>query len=121
MPVGIVAYELSASSSAYVRRLRAKVYSEGSLVRKSLRKHLTKFLTQARPCNVTVLLLGIAFYLVLSRCGPVLAKVGESIFETFDLNGILVQNLDPVGLQSLKGVYTVFRGVTRVPGPFAHR
>lgn len=121
MPVGLVAFELSATSWAYARRLRAKVYSEADLVGKSVRKHLSSLLTKTRPNSVTLLLLGITIYLILSRSGPVLTKVGESVFETFDLNTRLVQNLDPVGLQSLKGVYIIFRGVTRVPGPFAHR
>ena len=121
MPVGLVAFEISSSSLQAIKRLRTKVYAEANAAGKSLKKHLAQALSRARPNKVTVLLLTIALYLILSRCGPVLTRVGESTFETFDLNKRLLRGLDPVGLQSLKGVYSVFRGLTRVPGPFSHR
>lgn len=121
MPVGLVVFEISAPSWRYVRRLRAKIYSEAHLFGKRLRQCLSELRSKARPNTITLLLLSIAFYLVLSRCGPVLTKIGETTFDTFDLNRRLLQNLNPVDLRSLKGVYKIFRGVTRVPGPFAHR
>lgn len=119
--MGLVAFEIGALSFESVKRFRAKAYSEVNSVGKSLRKHLSQILTRARPNNVTVLLFLITLYLVLSRCGPVLSRVGESTFQTFDLNTRLLQEFDPVGLQALKGVYKIFRGVTRVPGPLARR
>lgn len=120
MPVGLVAFEIGALSLGSVRRLRTRTYTEVNAVGKSLRKHLQHILTRARPNHVTALLFSIALYLILSRCGPVLTRVGESTFKTLDLNENLLR-LDPVDLQSLKGVYRLFRGLTRVPGPFARR
>lgn len=121
MPVGLVAFEVGALSLESVKRFRTRAYSEVNSVGNSLRKHLNDILTRARPNNVTVLLVSVALYLVLSRCGPVLSRVGESTFQTFDLKTKLLQDFDPVGLKALKGVYKIFRGVTRVPGPFARR
>lgn len=121
MPVGLVAFEVGARSlDLYARR----TYTELTSVGKSLRKRLNQILirlTRAGPNRVTALLVSIALYLILSRCGPVLTRVGESTFVAFDLNKRLLLSLDPVGLQSLKGIYRIFRGVTRVPGPFARR
>ena len=122
MPVGLVVFEISSASWTYARRLPAKLCSEFQLLGTYVRKHfLPKLIRKTRPCNVTVLLICITLYLILSRGGPILSKVGETTFETFDLHGVFLQNLNPVGLQSLKGIYKVFRGVTRVPGPFTHR
>lgn len=118
MPVGLVAFEIGAHT---LERLRTRTYTEVNALGKSLQKSLDRILTKARPNNVTILLFSIALYLVLSRCGPVLSRVGESTFETFDLNRRLLRDLDPIGLQSLKGVYKIFRGVTRVPGPLARK
>ena len=121
MPVGLVVFEICASYKGYLRKLRAKIYSEAHLLGKYLKLDRSILRQKTRPSTVTLLLLGIAFYLVFSRCGPVLAKIGETTFDAFDLNRRLLQNLNPVDLRSLKGVYKVFRGVTRVPGPFTHR
>lgn len=123
MPVGLVAFEIGALSLESVRRLRARAYTELTTSGKSLRKHLQRVLTRARPNHVTALLVSIAVYLILSRCGPVLTRVGESTYESLDGNRRLVFDLgvDPVNLQSLKGVYQAFRGLTRVPGPLAKR
>lgn len=123
MPVGLVVFEIGALSLESARRLRTRTNTEVNALGKSLRKHLQRVLTRARPNHVTALLVSIALYLILSRCGPVLTRVGESTYESFDLNKSLVLDLGlgPVGLQSLKGVYKVFRGITRVPGPFARR
>lgn len=121
MPVGLVAFEISSLSLESARRFRAKASTEISAAGKYLRKQIQQVLTRARPTNVTVLLFLVALYLVLSRCGPVVSRVGESTFQTFDLHTKLRRDLDPVGLQSLKGVYKLFRGLTRVPGPFARR
>lgn len=121
MPVGLVAFEVGTLSLESVKRFRAKAYSELTTLGNTLRKHFNEILTRARPNNVTVLLFSVAVYLVLSRCGPVLSRVGESTFQTLDLKEKLLQDLDPVDLQALEGVYSAFRGVTRVPGPFAHR
>jgi hypothetical protein len=121
MPVGLVAFEVGSLSLESVKRFRTKAYSEINAVGNSVRNHLDDVSRKLRPNNVTLLLFIIAVYLVLSRCGPVLSRVGESTFQSLDLNKKLLQDFDPVNLQALKGVYQIFRGVTRVPGPFAHR
>ena len=121
MPVGLVAFEISSLSLESARRFRARASTEINAAGKSLRKQINKVLTRARPSNVTLLLFLAALYLILSRCGPVVSRVGESTFHTLDLHTKLLRDLDPVGLQSLKGVYKIFRGLTRVPGPFARR
>ena len=122
MSVGLFAFDLGALS---VKKLRSKSPSSelSSAVGKSLRKNFNHLLTRARPSNnnVTVLLFFVALYLVLSRCGPVLSRVGERTFTTLDLKAKLLEDFDPVGLQALRGVYRIFRGATRVPGPLARR
>ena len=120
MPVGLVAFEVGALSLDSVKKFRRKAHTQLETFGRSFRKHLNRLLTRARPNNVTILLFSIVAYLVLSRCGPVVSRVGESTVATFDLKRKL-QDLDPVGLQVLKGVYKAFRGVTRVPDPFARR
>lgn len=123
MPVGLVAFEVGALSLKSVRKVRTRTSTELNALGKSLEKQLQIFLTRTRPNHVTALLVLVALYLILSRCGPVLTRVGESAYESLDLNKKLVLDLglDPVDLQSLKGVYQAFRGLTRVPGPFAKR
>lgn len=121
MLVGLFAFDLGALS---VKKLKSKSpsFELSSVVGKSLRKNFNHLLTRARPNNnVTVLLFFIALYLVLSRCGPVLSRVGERTFTTLDLKTKLLEDFDPVGLQALRGVYRIFRGATRVPGPLARR
>ena len=118
MPVGLVAFELSSTFWAFTRRLKTKINSEASLLGNSVRKQWDRFLKKARPSSVTVLLLIVAVYLVLSRSGPFLTRVGESTAEKLYLNSPLVDILDPEGLQSLK---EVFRGLTKVPGPISSR
>lgn len=120
MPVGLVAFEVGALSLDSVKKFRRKAHTELGIFGRSFRKHVNRILTRARPNNVTILLFSIAVYLVLSRCGPVVSRVGESTVVTFDLERKL-QNLDPAGLRVLKGVYRAFRGATRVPGPLARR
>ena len=109
MPVGLVVLEVGSFSLQSLRRLRTANYSF------AVRNYFIEILTRARPNNVAgVLLYIIAFYLILSRCGPVLTRVGESAFETSDLNKGLERT-------ALHCVYKAFRSLTGVPRPFAHR
>ena len=63
----------------------------------------------------SLLLYLVAFYLVSSRLGPVVSKVGESAVSTFELGPLLVAEEDvPAVLQ----VYARLKDVTRAPGPF---
>ncbi len=112
MSVGLVALELSFLSKAFERKLKANYLLD------EVRKRWDKFLGKARPSGGTVLLLCVIAYLILSRSGPFLTKVGESTVEKLHLDAALVHIIDPVELQSLK---EAFRGFTRVPGPISSR
>ncbi len=117
MPVGLIAFEIGSESLVTARVLKEKLYTEGRVAREKI----SRILSRSRPNTITLLLLSIAVYLILSRCGPVVTRVGESTFRTLDLQHTLLKELDPVGIRSLSGIYKVFRGVTRVPGPFSRR
>ena len=111
MPVGLVAFELffkSRSSAARRRLVRFGLI---------LRKNLSKF-SRARPNVGTVLLTIVSIYLVCSRLGPVLSRVGESAVVVFELENKFL-NLE--GVERFKNAYKVFRYATRVPGPFFKR
>lgn len=94
--------------------VRTKSFTELKFVEKFLKEKLSNLFTRANRTHPLLFLYLVIVYLLLSRCGPVLTRIGEA---TFDLN----QKLDPVGVQSLQNVYVKFRGVTRVPGPFSRR
>ena len=74
-----------------------------------------------RVNTVTLLLYVVSFYLVLSRLGPVVSRVGEKAASTLELESFLEAGFDREGLQSFKEVYRRFREVTRVPGLFVRR
>ena len=114
MLVGLVAFELNSSSA---KKAKAKVISGADSLGEVVRKNWDQFL-KARPSNVKFLLIAVAVYLVVSRSGPLLIKVGENAVEKFHLNVPLEEILKPEGLQSLK---EGFRGFTRVPGPISSR
>ncbi len=69
----------------------------------------------------TVLLYAIAFYIVFSRLGPVVSRVGESAVESFDLGSALPAEWAEEDLRIFREVYRVFRYLTRVPGPLRRR
>ena len=70
----------------------------------------TPFLTSAR-----LLLSLVAFYLVASRLGPVVTRVGESAVVRFELGPQLVAEED---VPALLRLYARIRDFTRAPGPF---
>lgn len=109
MPVGLVAFEIFSAV-----RLQSKNTSV------LLRKHI-KILSRIRPKLGTVLLSIVAVYLVCSRLGPVLTRVGESAYESFELEQTFQQGLEREGLQLVREAYRRFRDATRVPGPLARR
>ena len=110
MPVGLVAFEILSSV-----RLQSK--NSSYLLRKQL-----KILTRIRPKLGSILLTIITVYLVCSRLGPVLTRVGESAYETFELEETLQQQgLEREGFQIFREAYRRFRDATRVPGPLARR
>lgn len=111
MPVGLVAFEILSS-------LRLQSKNSGYL----LRKHFN-FLSRIRPKLGTVLLTIVTVYLVCSRLGPVLTRVGESANETFELEKTLRRGLEleREGLQLFREACRRFRDATRVPGPLARR
>lgn len=108
MPIGLVAFEILSSIGHQSKNTSVL-----------LRKHL-KILTRSRPKLGTVLLSVVTVYLVCSRLGPVLTRVGESAYETFELEQTL-QGLEREELQAIREAYWRFRDVTRVPGPLARR
>ena len=111
MPVGLVAFEILSSA-----RLQSK--NSGYL----LRKHL-KIISRIRPKLGTVLLTVVTVYLICSRLGPVLTRVGESAYETFELEKTLRHGLEleREGLQIFREACRRFRDAIRVPGPLARR
>ena len=111
MPLGFVSVEL-------LSYLGLQSKNSGYL----LRKHL-KILSRIRPKLGTVLLMTITVYLVCSRLGPVLTRVGESACETFELEEALRKGLEleREGLLIFREAYRRFRDATRVPGPLARR
>ena len=111
MPAGLVAFEILKS-----------VGQQSKNTNILLKKHL-KILTRAptRPKLGTVLLSVVTAYLVCSRLGPVLTRVGESAYKTFELEQTLRQGLERNGLQAIREAYWRFRDATRVPGPLARR
>ena len=109
MPVGLVAFEIFKSIGQQSKNTNVL-----------LRKHL-KILTRSRPKLGTVLLSVVTVYLVCSRLGPVLTRVGESAYKTFELEQTLQQGLERNGLQAIREAYWRFRDATRVPGPLARR
>lgn len=117
MSVGFALFEVGAVLSL------GSVKRSGAPTPKShagfLRKHLDVVLTRVRPSLSSVLLFSIALYLVLSRCGPVLSRVGEATYQAFDLKNRLLHDCEDFDIQVLQGLYKIFKGVTRVPGPFA--
>ena len=109
MPIGLVAFEILSSLGHQSKNTSVL-----------LRKHL-KIVTRIRPKLGTVLLTVVTVYLVCSRLGPVLTRVGESAYETFELEQTLQQGLAREGLQTAREAYKRFRDATRVPGPLARR
>ena len=111
MPVGLVAFEILSSV-----RLQSK--NSGYL----LRKHL-KILSRIRPKLGTVLLTVVTVYLVCSRLGPVITRVGESAYETLEVENTLRHGLEleKEGLQIFREACRRFRDAIRVPGPLARR
>ena len=111
MPLGLVPFEIvSDSINAQWRASKKSISSRD--IHFVLRKHL-KSLSRARP-NITTVLLGvITVYLVCSRLGPVLARVGES--------EIVQQEFQLFNEFRELEVYRIFRDATRVPGLFARR
>lgn len=109
MPIGLVAFELFSSFGHQSKNTSVL-----------LRKHF-KISTRIRPNLGTVLLSVVTVYLVCSRLGPVLTRVGESAYETFELEHTLQQGLEREGLQAVREAYKRFRDATRVPGPLARR
>lgn len=78
-------------------------------------------LPSPRVSTVTLLLYVVSFYLVLSRLGPVVSRVGEKAAHTLELESFLEAGFDKEGLESFKEVYRRFREFTRVPGLFVRR
>ena len=79
-------------------------------------------LPSARVSAVTLLLLYVAsFYLVLSRLGPVVSRIGEKAADTLEREPFLEAGLDREDLQSFREVCRRFGELTRVPGSFAKR
>lgn len=113
MPVGLVVFEILSSV-----RLQSK--NSGYLLRKHL-KILSRI--RVRPKLGTILLTVVTVYLVCSRLGPVLTRVGESANETFELEKTLRHGLEleREGLQLIREACRRFRDATRVPGPLARR
>lgn len=109
MPIGLVAFELLSSLGHSSKNTSVL-----------LRKHL-KILTRIRPKLGTVLLSIVTVYLVCSRLGPVLTRVGESAYETFELEQTLRRGFESEGLQVVREAYKRLRDATRVPGPLARR
>lgn len=110
MPLGLIPFEIVSDSQASWTASKKSSSHETYYV---IRKHL-KLLSRARP-NITTVLLGVIIvYLVCSRLGPVLARVGES--------NIVQQEFQLFNeFEGLEEVCRVFRDATRVPGLFARR
>ena len=108
MPIGLVAFEILSSFGHQSKNTSVL-----------LKKHLKS--TRIRPNLGTVLLSIVTVYLVCSRLGPVLTRVGESAYETFELEHTLQQGLEREGLQVVREAYKRLRDATRVPGPLARR
>ena len=82
-----------------------------------LRKRVREF----SPKPHTLLLYVLSFYIVCSRLGPVVTRVGESAFEVFALRQRLEAEFDKEGLETIRDAYRRFRDLIRIPGPFARR
>ena len=71
----------------------------------------------ARVSTVTLLLYAVSFYLVLSRLGPIVGKVGEKAADSLEGESSGAER----DLQSFREVCRRFGELTRVPGLFARR
>ena len=98
-------------------------YASNSLREKwrKARTFLRKQVGEFTPRPHTLLLCVLSFYIVCSRLGPVVTRVGESAFETFELRQRLEAEFDKEGLETIRDAYRRFRDLIRVPGPFVRR
>ncbi len=113
----LLVFDLLASSS-HREKLRASFERLGKRVSSACAR-LRSELASIRVG--TVLLYVIAFYIVFSRLGPVVSRVGETAVESLDLYKLFSAEWADEDLRLFREGYRLFRYFTRVPGTLGKR
>lgn len=110
-----VALELLASSANKIKWTAVK-----DELTKLLRNQLVIF-SKATPSIGTLLLTVVTFYLVFSRLGPVITRVGDSSFEAFDICREFGVESDHASWQNCRLTFHWLKEAIRVPAPLIRR